>query len=57
MLSLRGCGGVYRVDPYTGETTKVPYVRKGEYAEINLDLKSWETAIFLWAARNSTWKR
>ena len=46
-LSLKGYGGVYRVNPYTGETAKVPYVRSGEYAEIDLDLKAWEEAIFL----------
>lgn len=46
-IALRGKGGVYRVDPYTGNTEQVSYRREGEYAVLELDLKAWETAIFL----------
>ncbi len=46
-VSLKGQGGLYRVDVWTGEVSKVPYVRNGEYVTFDLDLKSWEEAIFL----------
>ena len=46
-ISLKGSGGLYRTDLWTGETVPVPYVRNGDYVTFNLDLKSWETAVFL----------
>lgn len=46
-VSLKGQGGLYRVDVWTGDISAVPYVREGEYVTFDLDLKSWEEAIFL----------
>ena len=46
-VSLKGQGGLYRVNVWTGEVTPVSYVREGEYVTFHLDLKSWEEAIFL----------
>ena len=47
LVRLKGKGGLYRVDLWTGETSAVPYTRDGDYAVFTLNLHSWEAAIFL----------
>lgn len=57
MVRLKGQGGLWRVNPWTGETAAVPYDRDGKYVLFELDLRSWETAIFLLGGEEHMQKR